>query len=108
MCILCDIVSGRIPKEFVYQDEQIAAFYDINPQAPVHILIIPKKHIASLNELTEADENLMGKIVLAAKNLAEQRKISIDGYKIVANCGHDGGQVIDHIHFHLLGGKHLS
>ncbi len=107
MCIFCDIVNGRISKEFVYQDEDIAAFYDINPQALVHILIIPKKHIASLNELTESDKNLMGNIIVTAKKLAEQHKISVNGYKIVANCGHDGGQVVDHIHFHLLGGEPL-
>lgn len=107
MCIFCDIVSGRIPKEFVYQDEDIVAFDDINPQAPVHILIIPKKHIASLNELTETDKNLIGKIIITAKKIAEQYKISINGYKIVANCGRDGGQVVDHIHFHLLGGEPL-
>lgn len=103
-CIFCKIAGKEIPSEILYEDEQVVAFADIVPQAPVHILIIPKKHIPSLAQLTEADEALMGHVVVVAKKLAEQKGLDT-GYRLVTNCGESAGQSVMHIHFHLLGGR---
>lgn len=107
-CIFCQIIDGKIPSDMVYRDEEVLAFRDINPQAPVHLLVIPKKHIASLAELTEQELPLMGRMIDVASNLAKREGISESGYRLVINCGKEGGQLVPHLHLHLLGGRQLS
>lgn len=107
-CLFCRIVAGEIPSDIVYQDEEFLAFRDINPQAPKHVIIIPKTHIASLAELTEEQQGLIGRLIILAKNLAEKEGIAERGYRLAVNCGPEGGQLIPHLHFHLLGGRKLS
>ena len=92
----------------LYEDDKVAAFNDINAQAPIHILIVPKKHIATLNELTEEDEALVGHMAFVASNLAKEKGIEKNGYRLIMNCNHDAGQTVFHIHMHLLGGKPLK
>jgi len=104
MCIFCDIVSGKAPSRKVYEDEQVVAFKDIYPQSPVHILIVPKKHIASIVEISDEDGPLLVGIVTAAKKIAEQQGVAKRGFRLVANNGPDGGQTVNHLHFHLLAG----
>ena len=106
-CIFCKIVAGQIPSDILYTDDKVIAFRDINPMAPVHLLIIPRQHIASLNDVTEAQVPLIGHIIYVAKLLAKQRGISEKGYRVVVNCGSYGGQVVQHLHVHLLGGREL-
>lgn len=106
-CIFCKIVKGEIPSAKVYSDEQVTAFRDINPVAPTHVLIIPNKHIASTNDLESEDEQLMGRLLFAAKQIAAQEGIAEDGYRLVFNTGANAGQVVFHIHLHLIGGKRL-
>jgi histidine triad (HIT) family protein len=103
-CLFCKIVSGDIPSDKVFEDDDLIAFRDINPQAAVHLLVLPKKHIASLDEAGQADESLMGKILLQIRNLARDEGIE-SGYRVVNNCGAPAGQSVFHIHFHLLGGR---
>lgn len=107
-CIFCKIAAGTIPSTVVYEDEKILAFRDINPEAPTHILVIPKRHISSTNALEPSDEALIGYIFTAAKNIAKAEGIDESGYRIVNNCGRDGGQTVQHLHFHILGGRSLS
>jgi histidine triad (HIT) family protein len=107
-CIFCQIVAGRIPSQVVYQDEEVFAFHDINPQAPVHILIIPKQHISSLARLTQAESPLTGHMVAVANQLAKEEGISESGYRLSINSGREGGQLVSHLHMHLLGGRQLS
>ena len=107
-CVFCKIVAGEIPSDILYQDDEVIAFRDINPQAPVHLLIIPKAHIASLTELTEPQSPLMGRMVSVANQLAEKEGVSESGYRLVVNCGEQGGQLVPHLHMHLLGGRELS
>ena len=107
-CIFCKIIKGEIPSTKVYEDEEILAFKDINPVAPVHILVIPKKHISSLNEIETEDQMLIGKIFAVIKKIAEEQGIAENGYRVIANCGDDGGQEVKHLHFHILGGKKLG
>ena len=104
-CIFCKIANKEIPSAIVYEDEDIIAFNDLNPEAPVHILVIPKKHIASLNDASEEDQQLLGKIMLTIQKIASERGIAEDGYRVVTNCGEKGGQTVMHLHFHLLGGR---
>ncbi|MBC8496359.1 MAG: histidine triad nucleotide-binding protein [Chloroflexi bacterium] len=106
-CLFCKIIAGEIPSEKVYQDEQITAFRDINPVAPTHILIIPNKHIASINELSPEDENLIGHLFTTAKALAENEGVAESGYRLIINVGPHGGQVIYHLHLHLIGGQKM-
>ncbi len=106
-CVFCEIIKGNIPSTKVYEDEYVTAFNDLNPQTPVHVLIVPKKHIASVNELTEDDALIIGKVFLAAKKIAEQLGLE-SGYRIINNCGADAGQTVMHVHFHLLGGRKLG
>lgn len=106
-CIFCKIVNGEIPSDKVYEDDEILAFKDINPVAPVHILIIPKKHIATTDDLEECDEKIIGKIFTVIKKLAKENNLE-NGYRIVNNCKEDGGQEVKHLHFHLLGGRKLG
>lgn len=107
-CIFCKIIKGQIPSVKVYENEDVLAFKDINPIAPTHIVIIPKKHIPNVNELQNEDAALIGKIYLAAKEVAKITGISENGYRIITNCGENAGQTVFHIHFHLIGGKPLS
>ena len=107
-CIFCQIVAGKIPSELLYQDEEVIAFRDINPQAPTHLLIIPRKHILSLAQISETDLSLIGQMVTVANRLAKEAGILEAGYRLVINCGEGGGQLVPHLHMHLLGGKRLS
>jgi histidine triad (HIT) family protein len=107
-CIFCKIVAGEIPSTKVYEDEEIIAFRDINPQAPVHIVIIPRQHIASLSDLSQGDSALVGRLVTVANKLAKDEGISEKGYRVVINCGPEGGQLVPHLHLHLVGGRKLS
>ena len=106
-CIFCKIIKGEIPSNKVYEDDEILAFKDINPMAPVHILVIPKKHIESANEISQEDELLIGKMFTVIKKLAKENNLD-NGYRIVNNCGEEGGQAVKHLHFHLLGGRKLK
>ncbi|MFC2005746.1 histidine triad nucleotide-binding protein [Chloroflexota bacterium] len=107
-CIFCQIVAGKVPGEIIYQGEEVIAFRDINPMAPTHLLIIPRKHISSLVQLSEAESSLVGDMVNAANQLAKREGISESGYRLVINCGKQGGQLVPHLHMHLLGGRQLS
>jgi histidine triad (HIT) family protein len=107
-CVFCQIASGELPSDVLYQDEEVIAFRDINPQAPVHILIVPKRHIPSLAELAEGEMSLIGHMVNVANRLAKAEGISEKGYRLVLNCGAEGGQLVPHLHMHLLGGRGLS
>lgn len=107
-CLFCKIASGDIQGDIVHQDDEILAFRDINPQAPTHILIIPKKHIATVNDLAEEDQQLIGKLFSDAKALAKQEGLSERGYRLVMNCNADAGQTVFHIHLHLLGGRTMK
>ena len=107
-CIFCKIIAKEIPGEILYQDGLVTAFRDIDPAAPVHILIVPNKHIPSMNEVTLEDAALLGHLQLVAQKLAAEEGIDQKGYRLVTNTGDDGGQVVYHIHLHLMGGKKLS
>ena len=107
-CIFCNIISGEIPSVKVYENEYVYAFNDISPVAPVHVLIIPKQHIASINDLTEENAHLISKVYLASADIAKQLGVSESGYRVVSNCGEAAGQTVHHLHFHLLGGRDLS
>lgn len=102
------IANGDIPADILYSDDDIVAFKDINPQAPHHVLIIPRRPIPTVADLTDADSNLIGRIVLVANKIAKNLKIDKDGYRLVFNCGVDGGQEVYHIHLHLLGGRKMT
>ena len=106
-CLFCQIVSREIPGSIVYEDDRVLAFNDINPQAPTHVLIVPKRHIASLNELTADDDDLIGELVRRAAAIAKERGHSAGGYRVVFNTNRDAGQTVFHIHLHLLGGRSL-
>ena len=103
-CIFCKIIKGEVPAEIVYKDDKFTAFKDVNPKAPVHILIIPKKHIVSINHLETEDKDLIGELFLATKEIAEKLNIAEKGYKLVFNVGEGGGQLINHLHLHILAG----
>ena len=107
-CLFCKMVRGDIHPKTVMDTPEILAFHDLNPQAPTHILVIPKKHIATLNEAKPEDENLLGKMVLATAHIAQDFGFAASGYRTVFNCNQDAGQTVFHIHLHLLGGRHLS
>ena len=107
-CIFCKIISKEIPSNIVYESEDILAFRDINPVAPTHILVIPKKHIKSLVNLRSEDELLIGKIYTVINKIAKEEGISENGFRVVVNCGEDGGQEVEHLHFHIIGGKKLG
>jgi histidine triad (HIT) family protein len=107
-CIFCKIVEGSLPSKKVYESETVVAFWDINPSAPVHILIIPKKHIPTMNEVSEGDSLLMADLLSAARTIAKELGIAESGYRLVNNCNSDGGQIVYHLHFHLLGGEKLG
>ena len=107
-CIFCQIVAGEIPSDIVYQDGDFLAFRDIMPKAPTHVLIIPKTHITSAAELTEGQEKLAGRLIIIAKNLAEKEGIAESGFRLVINCGSEGGQIVPHLHLHLIGGRQMD
>lgn len=107
-CIFCKIVGKEIPSQFVAEDDDMVVFKDIDPQAPVHLLLVPRKHIATTNDLTESDGNLVGKMILKAAELAQGNKELAGGYRLVFNCNRDGGQAVYHIHLHLLGGRRMT
>ena len=107
-CLFCKIINRELPADIVFEDDEMLAFNDINPQAPTHMLIIPKKHYATVNELTEAEIDLPGKLVLRAKTLASEKGIAESGYRLIMNCNAQGGQTVYHIHMHLLGGRQLT
>jgi histidine triad (HIT) family protein len=107
-CLFCKIASGEIPSEIVHQDEKVVAFRDVNPQAPTHILIVPREHIATTNDLQESHDGLMGHILRTAKDLAAGEKIGERGYRVVLNCLAEAGQSVFHLHFHLLGGRPMK
>lgn len=104
-CIFCRIAKKELPSELMHEDEQCVAFRDVNPQAPVHWLIVPKRHIARLHDLTQSDQSLLGHLLLTARSLAERAGVAASGYRLVVNNGDDGGQTVPHLHLHLLGGR---
>lgn len=106
-CIFCKIINKQIPSEIIYEDEEIIAFKDIEPMAPVHILVVPKKHITSIMDLSKEDEILVGKIYSIIKKLAIELNVDKEGFRVITNCGENAGQTVKHIHFHLLGGEKL-
>jgi histidine triad (HIT) family protein len=107
-CIFCRIIAGEIPADIVYQDEDFLAFRDIMPKAPTHVLVIPKTHVTSTAELTDGQEELAGRLIIIAKNLAEKEGIAKKGYRLVINCGSEGGQIVPHLHLHLIGGRQMD
>jgi|SRR3990170_7009869 len=107
-CLFCKIASKELSSKIEYEDNDLVAFKDIHPKAPVHILIVPKKHISSVADLNDADEILMGKMIMVAKKIAEEKGIAKNGYKLIFNVRSHGGQIIDHIHLHLLGGEPIG
>lgn len=106
--LFAKIIRGEIPADIVYQDHRVTAFRDINPLAPVHVLIVPNRVIATVNDLTDADESLVGHLFLAAARIAEEQGIADSGYRLIVNCNQDGGQEVDHLHMHLLGGRPMG
>jgi len=105
-CIFCKIVAGTIPSKKIYEDEQVYAFADIDPKAPVHILVVPRRHIASLAETTPEDGLLLGRLLVLASEIAQANSLD-KGFRVVANTGPDGGQTVDHLHLHILGGRQM-
>ena len=107
-CLFCKMVSGEIQPDTVYEDEHVLAFRDINPQAPTHVLVIPKRHISTLNDINEADAELMGRLYLAARHIAHEEGIAERGYRTCINCNAEAGQTVFHLHLHLLGGRPMG
>lgn len=107
-CIFCKLVKGELPAEILYQDDEVMAFRDIDPKAPHHFLVIPKRHIATLNDLTPEDAALVGRLQVTAAQLAKEHGFDESGYRVVMNCNQDGGQTVWHIHMHVLAGRTLS
>jgi len=107
-CLFCKIVAGQVPGSIVYQDDRVVAFRDVNPQAPMHVLVVPRRHIASLNELGPEDDDLVGEVIRRAAALAAEQGHAERGYRTVFNCNADAGQTVFHIHLHVLGGRRLG
>jgi histidine triad (HIT) family protein len=107
-CLFCEIVAGRIPAKVAYQDDDVLAFHDINPQGPVHVLVVPKRHVTSLLELTPGDDEMVGQLVRKARDLAASLGLGERGFRLVFNCGEDAGYSVYHIHLHLVGGRTLA
>jgi histidine triad (HIT) family protein len=107
-CLFCRIAQHDLPARIIHEDETAVAFVDINPQAPVHVLVVPKRHIESVDVLKETDSALIGHLILACTRIAKEKGISSSGYRVVANTGFDGGQTVAHLHWHLLGGRPMS
>lgn len=107
-CIFCGIARGEVPATRVLDEDEVVAFRDLNPQAPVHVLLIPRRHIGSVDELTDDDGDIVARLLLAARDLARSEGLSDGGYRIVTNVGSDGGQSVGHLHLHLLGGRRMG
>lgn len=107
-CIFCKIIKGEIPSNKVYEDNDVLAFYDINPATPIHILVIPKKHIATLTDLKPEDGEIIAKIYQVINKIAKDMKFEQDGFRVITNCGKDAGQEVMHLHFHILAGRKLG
>jgi len=107
-CLFCKIVEGQIPAKFVYEDDQTLAFDDIHPQAPVHTLVIPKKHVAAVQGCGAQEQALLGQLLLACAKVANLKGLAESGHRIVVNTGRDGGQTVFHLHFHVTGGRHMG
>lgn len=107
-CLFCKIVKRELSAKIVYEDDESVAFEDINPKAPVHILIVPRRHLATLLDASQSDDRLLGHLLLVANNVARQKGIAERGFRLVLNCNSEGGQVVFHLHLHLLGGQRLS
>lgn len=107
-CLFCQIIKKEVPAETVYEDEKFLVIKDIKPEAPIHFLVLPKKHIDSVNELTETDKDLIGGLFLTAKKVAREAGVAESGYRLIFNTGPDAGQTVQHLHLHILGGKTLS
>ena len=107
-CLFCKIVAGQVPASFVHEDDRAVAFEDINPQAPQHVLIVPREHIESLNDVSKGDEPLIGHLLRVASQIADQRGIGDSGFRTVVNTGPDAGQSVEHVHVHLLGGRSMA
>ncbi len=107
-CLFCRIIAGEIPGTFLYQDERLVVLQDINPQAPLHALVIPRRHIATLNDLSAEDDGLVGEMVRRAAILAREKGVADSGYRAVLNCNREAGQTVFHIHLHVLGGRAMA
>ncbi|MFO8044543.1 MAG: histidine triad nucleotide-binding protein [Halomonas sp.] len=107
-CLFCQIVNREIPADIVFEDDEVLAFEDIAPQAPTHLLVIPKRHVATLNDLEESDQALVGRLPIVAARLARERGFAEEGYRVVMNCNDDGGQTVYHLHMHLMGGRRFT
>jgi histidine triad (HIT) family protein len=107
-CLFCQIVEGKVPAKIAFQDDEVTAFHDIDPKAPKHILVVPRRHIASITDLSEGDDALMGRLVRRARDLAREHGLAERGFRVVFNCGDDAGYSVHHIHLHLLGGRALG
>ena len=107
-CIFCKIITGEIPSKKIYEDDKVLAFYDISPEAPVHFLVVPKEHIVSANEIDEENCSIVSHIFLVINKIVRELNIDESGYRVVNNCGVDGGQTVNHIHFHVLGARELK
>jgi histidine triad (HIT) family protein len=107
-CLFCRIMAGEIPGTFLHQDERLVVLQDINPQAPLHVLVIPRKHVATLNDLSQEDDGLMGEMLRRAATVAREHGVADSGYRAVFNCNSEAGQTVFHIHLHVLGGRSLA
>ena len=107
-CLFCKIVEKKIPAKLVHEDQHTLAFDDINPQAPVHTLVIPKRHVSAVHDLGNGDESLLARLLLTCTRVAMLKGIQESGYRLVTNMGRDGGQTVAHLHFHVLGGRHMA
>jgi histidine triad (HIT) family protein len=107
-CLFCRILAGDIPGKFLYQDDRLVVLQDINPQAPLHVLVIPRKHVATLNDLSQEDDGLMGEMLRRAAIVAREHGVGDSGYRAVFNCNREAGQTVFHIHLHVLGGRSLG
>lgn len=107
-CIFCKIINGEVPSDKIYEDDKVIAFKDLDPQSPVHFLVIPKEHIPSVNHIDESNMSIVGHIILVINKLAKEEGLDDKGYRIVNNCGKFGGQTVEHLHFHVLGGRQLT
>lgn len=107
-CVFCRIVRGELPSETVLEEDDLVAFRDLNPQAPTHVLVVPRRHIASVNELEAGDAELAGRLILAGRRVAGEEGLADGGYRLVLNTGSDGGQTVDHVHLHVIGGRRMT
>ncbi|MGL4739691.1 MAG: histidine triad nucleotide-binding protein [Sarcina sp.] len=107
-CIFCKIASGDIPSKKIYEDDKVLAFYDIQPEAPIHFLVIPKVHIRNVNEVTKENSSVVAHIFVVINKLVEELNVAESGYRVITNCGKDAGQTVDHMHFHIMAGREMT